>query len=117
MFNGGISESLEREVAESPHALGKCKPEDHDRSLPDGDGTYVVSDGQLNELLRTSDVAEALERARTGHGFVTYSDQRVAVDGLLGCNDCGQPLYWCRNDEDWHHVDPRQECFLVGAEV
>lgn len=41
--------------------------------------------------------------------------QSVDADGLLACNDCGRPLFYCTNDEDYHHVDPGVGCFLSGA--
>jgi hypothetical protein len=43
------------------------------------------------------------------------SEQAKASDGLLGCNDDGLPLFWCRRTENWHHVDPQAECFLTAA--
>ena len=42
-------------------------------------------------------------------------EQTVAVDGLLGCNDCGKPLAYCTRADDYVHVDPEAECWLVPA--
>lgn len=25
-------------------------------------------------------------------------------------------MYYCLNDDNWHHVDPEQECFLIACE-
>lgn len=41
-------------------------------------------------------------------------EQKVADDGLMGCNDCARPLFYCQVDEQYHHVDPDAECFLCG---
>lgn len=43
------------------------------------------------------------------------SEQAKASDGLLGCNDDGLPLFWCRRTQNWHHVDPHAACFLAGS--
>jgi hypothetical protein len=43
------------------------------------------------------------------------ADQAKASDGLIGCNDDGRPLFYCRRTENWHHVDPQAECFLCHA--
>jgi ribosomal protein L37E len=42
-------------------------------------------------------------------------DQKVADDGLLGCNDCGRPVYYCDNDGRYHHVNPDDHCWLVDC--
>ena len=42
-------------------------------------------------------------------------EQTVAGDGLLGCNDCGKRLFYCTRAEDYRHVDPLAECWLVPA--
>lgn len=40
--------------------------------------------------------------------------QAIADDGGLACNDCGKPIYYCENDNQYHHVDPDAEsCFLI----
>ena len=73
----------------------ECAAEAHDRSLPDDGGRPY--DQKYDE-----------------HGYL--SDKQVmAADGMLGCNDCGLPLFYCTNDEQYHHVDPDAECFLCGA--
>lgn len=77
---------------EQPH--GKCGPEDHDRSLPDRSRAY--------------------DEPRDPDGCLSDAQVRAA-DGLLGCNDCGLPLFWCRRDNQYHHVDPRASCPLAGA--
>lgn len=104
------------------HGLGLCVPFEHDRSLPDarnGENVYRAEDWNLNvgyegpSYERARDIAGAFARP----GTVTCNEQRVAGDGLIGCNDCGEPIYWCHNDNRWHHVNPAHECFLIGAEV
>jgi hypothetical protein len=42
-------------------------------------------------------------------------EQKVAEDGLMACNDCARPLFYCTNDEWYVHVDPDAECFTVAA--
>jgi hypothetical protein len=73
----------------------QCAPGSHDRSLPDNGGRpYGLPYDEHGNL----------------------SDKQVmAPDGLLGCNDCGLPLFWCIGDNDYHHVDRDTECFLAGA--
>lgn len=71
-----------------------CTAEAHDRSLPDRTRPY---DQPLDEDGNLSDA------------------QVVAADGLLGCNDCGRPLFYCTNDDNYWHADPRAECFLAPA--
>ena len=71
----------------------ECAPADHDRNLPDNGGR------PYNE-------------PNDEHGYL--SDKQVAAnDGLLGCNDCGRPLFYCTRAEDYRHVDPDAECWLV----
>jgi len=41
--------------------------------------------------------------------------QAVAPDGLLACNDCNRPAYYCSNDNNYHHVDPDARCFLIRS--
>lgn len=41
--------------------------------------------------------------------------QEMAADGLLGCNDCGKALFYCRDTEWYAHCDPLASCFLHGA--
>ena len=48
------------------------------------------------------------------HGFLS-DKQVIAADGLLGCNDCGRPLFYCRNAGWYFHTDPEAACFLAGA--
>jgi hypothetical protein len=73
----------------------ECAAEAHDRSLPDGGG-------------------RPYDQPYDEHGFLS-DKQAMAADGLLGCNDCGRPLFYCTNDEQYHHVDPEAECFLAAA--
>jgi hypothetical protein len=73
----------------------KCPAEAHDRSLPDDGGRPY---------------AEKYDE----HGFLS-DKQAIAGDGLLGCNDCGRPMFYCRADEQYHHVDPGDECWSAGA--
>jgi hypothetical protein len=73
----------------------ECTPEDHDRSLPDDGGRLYGEPYDEN-------------------GFLS-DKQAQAADGLLGCNDCGLPLFWCLRDEHYHHVDPDAGCFLAPA--
>jgi len=73
----------------------QCAPEAHDRSLPDEGG-------------------RPYDQPYDEHGFLS-DKQATAADGLLGCNDCGKPLFYCRNDENYHHVDPDAGCFLAPA--
>jgi hypothetical protein len=61
-----------------------CAPDAHDRSLPDDNDNAVGADRQA-----------------------------IAADGLLACNDCQRPAYYCDNDERYHHVDPDAFCFLI----
>ena len=42
-------------------------------------------------------------------------EQAHADDGLLACNDCGRPAYYCTRDENYHHVDPEAVCFLIQS--
>lgn len=72
-----------------------CPPQAHDRSLPDEGGRPW--DQPYDEQGHLSD------------------KQAMAEDGLLGCNDCGRPLFYCRTTENYHHVDRAAECFLVAA--
>ena len=73
----------------------KCPPEAHDRSLPDDGG-------------------RPYDQPYDEHGFL--SDKQVmAADGMLGCNDCGKPLFYCRKAEWYFHVDPDADCFLFAA--
>jgi hypothetical protein len=105
------------------HDEGTCvHAEDHDRELPDGQ--YQVFNNKLDDTLyygdSLSEAKRVLKAAREvfgpGYGFLTKGDQRLAEDDLLGCNDCGQPLYYCQNNGWYHHVDPDRQCFMVGAE-
>lgn len=64
-----------------------CPPEAHDRSLP-------IDNNRVN----------------------TVDRQTVAADGLLACNDCGRPAYYCEVDNNYHHVDTTAECFLIPAD-
>lgn len=41
----------------------------------------------------------------------------IAPDGLLACQDCGLPAFYCANDENFHHVDAAAPgCFLIHDE-
>ena len=73
----------------------KCPPEAHDRSLPDDGG-------------------RPYDQPYDENGWLS-DKQTMAADGLLGCNDCGKPLFYCRVAEWYFHVDPEAECFLAGA--
>lgn len=87
----------------------------HDRSLPDGDGFDVYSpDMDYLGHRDTLDDARTLASQRPG-AYLSRHDQFVADDGLLGCNDCGERLFWCEDDGAYFHVDPEQECFLSGG--
>lgn len=44
---------------------------------------------------------------------LTREEQNVASDGLLACNDCGKPAYYCERDDSYHHVDQEAFCFLI----
>jgi hypothetical protein len=48
--------------------------------------------------------------------YVTLSEQRVTREARLACNECGKDLYYCQSTGWYHHVDPDQECYTVGAE-
>ena len=55
------------------------------------------------------------DREVTGLG----SEQARAADGLMGCNDCGLPLFYCEVAGWYFHCDREAECFLSpgwGAE-
>jgi len=41
--------------------------------------------------------------------------QTVADDGLLACNDCNRPAFYCDVDSQYHHVDPEAACFLIRS--
>jgi hypothetical protein len=71
-----------------------CAPGSHDRSLPDDGG-------------------RPWDQPYDEHGYLS-DKQAMAADGLLGCNDCGRPLFWCRANEQYHHVDRDAGCFLAG---
>jgi hypothetical protein len=55
------------------------------------------------------------------HTFDAGSDTyegRVDEHGNQLCNDCGTPMFYCRRDEGYHHVqqpgsDPAEPCFLI----
>lgn len=97
------------------HDMGMCDHErDHDRSLPDG--PWEVLDAELHLEYTGTDKGCALQVAGECDGYVYKGEQRVAADGLMGCNDCGEPLYYCENTHWYHHVDPKHECFLVGPD-
>lgn len=72
-----------------------CLPETHDRSLPDDGGRPYGepydADGYLSDK------------------------QSYGPDGLLACNNCGKPMFYCTNDEQYHHTDPNVSCFLAPA--
>lgn len=78
-----------------PRNHARCHPSKHDRSLPDDGGRPYGQPLDVN-------------------GFAD-DRQAIAADGLLGCNDCGLPLFYCLNDEWYYHVDPDAGCFLAGA--
>lgn len=79
------------------HDAGKCTARNHDRSLPDG-GKVCVPDAAGGDTW-----------------FAAGGDQRIAADGLLGCNDCGRELYHCTNSGHYYHVDKDVECFLAPS--
>ena len=56
---------------------------------------------------------EAHDRSLPDEPF--EDEQAKAEDGLMGCNDCGLPLFYCRKAEWYFHVDPDAECFLSAA--
>ncbi len=41
--------------------------------------------------------------------------QAYGPDGQSACNDCGEPLFYCRNTDQYRHVDPEAGCFLAPA--
>ena len=111
-------------MSNDSHARGTCAPADHDRELPSTEGhpAFGVMDQVGDGLYLGDSYHEARAVAGTSDQGAVYADpagspQRVADDGLLGCNDCGQPLYYCVNDNWYHHVDPAQDCYLVEAEA
>lgn len=40
-------------------------------------------------------------------------EQAVDEAGLTACNNCQKPIFYCSEDEDWHHLDPKASCFLI----
>jgi hypothetical protein len=80
-------------MGEIDHAA--CLPADHDRTLPD-------------------DGSRAYDQPYDEQGYL--SDKQVhAADGLLGCNDCGEALFYCQRDNRYRHVSPDAECFLAPS--
>jgi hypothetical protein len=73
----------------------RCAAEAHDRSLPDDGGRPY--DERIDE-----------------NGFLS-DKQSYGPDGLLACNDCGQPLLYCRIAEWYFHVDPEAGCWMHEA--
>jgi hypothetical protein len=71
-----------------------CDPSAHDRSLPDDGG-------------------RPYDQPYDSNGFLS-DKQSYGPDGLLACNDCGRPLFYCRNAEWYFHVDKYAGCFLTG---
>lgn len=78
-------------------------------------GALVTEFDRVEGALATERLVRAFRHDGARRVFVVHgaSGQRVADDGLLGCNDCGKPLYYCTSDEDYHHVDREASCFLV----
>jgi hypothetical protein len=115
---------MNHEIAEAfrRHDSGQCKPQDHDRALPDGQ--FEVHDKDLTSLYYGDSYTEALRVQKAAwaalgdkfNGYVTKGEQMVADDGQLGCNECAAPLYYCQNTGWYHHVDPDRMCNLAGAE-
>ena len=57
--------------------------------------------------------AEAHDRSVDPHTVET-GEQNVDADGLLACNDCGVPTFYCDTTGWYHHLDPNAEpCFLA----
>jgi hypothetical protein len=89
----GCCEENTMNATDVDHA--KCAPETHDRSLPDDGGRPYAEQYDANGMLSDK--------------------QAIAEDGLLGCNDCGRPMFWCSADGQYHHVDPAAACWSAGA--
>lgn len=88
----------------------------HDRSLPDhGPEEFSVEDDGTVLFRGTYDEARLMQDEHYPKAIITISEQRVADDGLLGCNDCGRRLYWCETEHWYFHVEEGAECFLAGA--
>lgn len=47
---------------------------------------------------------------------LTAEEQKRDADGLLACNHCSLPAFWCERTGQYHHLDPAAPaCFLIGA--
>jgi len=91
----GYGCTMQSNRTDAPIDHAQCAPESHDRNP----GT--------DEIRPYSEPYDE-------HGMLS-DKQSVGEDGLLACNDCGLPIFYCRADEWYHHVDPDAECFLCAA--
>ncbi len=48
------------------------------------------------------------------HDRTAGDEQAVDEHGLMACNDCGEPIFYCERTGWYHHVDPAaMPCFLI----
>lgn len=45
---------------------------------------------------------------------ITCDDYTPLIDGEP-CADCDRPVWYCTEEEQWFHVDPKVTCFLASG--
>lgn len=65
--------------------------------------------------LHSRDISQAnAESGPQEHRRVTLADGRVIL--VMLCNDCRGPLFYCGEDQDYHHLGEVPPCWLLNEE-
>ena len=73
-----------------------------------GPGPVILADYRFNYQ------ANHAHCPRLAHDRELPPEQAQAADGLMACNDCGRPAFYCAVAEWYFHCDPAAECPLAG---